>query len=144
MGYPALAGGGLAAAGGIISTAARSADRVAVAEEANFLSAKISWMLTGFDDTAGGVMGPATGTSSVLEVQKLGGGEVRLEARETDAILTRADGAPNVLLGGGVKVMSLRFLRSGPEAVTAQFTLSSSSAGPVVRQDFELTRYLLP
>jgi type II secretory pathway pseudopilin PulG len=142
--FAVIAGGGLAAAGGIIGTAARSADRVAVAEEANFLSAKIGWLLTGFDEAAGGVTSPATGESDVLEVRKPGIGVVRLEARGTDAVLTRANGAPNTLNGSGVRVTSLRFLRSGPEAVTAQFTLSSSSAGPVVRQDFELTKYLLP
>ena len=89
-------------------------------------------------------MSPATGESGVLKVQKPGVGAVRLETRGTDAILMRANGSSNVLNGSGVRVLSLQFLRSGPEAVTAQFTLSSSSAGPVVRQDFELTRYLLP
>jgi type II secretory pathway pseudopilin PulG len=137
--FAVIAGGGLAAAGGIIATAAHSVDRVAVAEEANFLEAKVSWLLSG-----GGVVSPATGASSTLEVQKPGLGLVRLETRGTDAIMTRLNGEPNALNGSGVRVESLQFLRNEPETITAQFTLSSSTAGRIVRQDFELTRYLQP
>jgi len=54
--------------------------------------AKIGWLLTGFDEAAGGVTSPATGESDVLEVRKPGIGVVRLEARGTDAVLTRANG----------------------------------------------------
>lgn len=140
--FAMLAGGGIAATYGIIVSTARSADRVAIASEADFLSAKVDWMLAGL--AASDVMSPTSGASGTLEVSR-SGTTLRLEARETDATLTRGAGTASVLNGGGVHVSALRFTRSvGPDAVTTSFTLSASSSGPVVSQGFTFTNYLLP
>lgn len=137
--FAVIAGGGVAAAGGIVGTAARSADRVASAEEANFLGAKIDWLLTGSDITE-----PATGTSNILIVQKTGVGTIGLEPAGTDAALTRGDGVPHILNASDMRVTTLEFTRDDAATLTARFTLSSTSSGPTINQDFELTFTLLP
>lgn len=143
--FAMLAGGGLAAAYGVIVTAARSSERAAIAAEGDFLSAKIAWMLSDLD--AASLSSPSVGASGTLEVRR-SATAISLEMRGTDAMVTRSPSGPEILNGGGVRVGALRFARSdghdGLEAVTASFTLSASSSGPVMSQDFAFTSYLLP
>lgn len=143
--FAILAGGGLAAAYGVIVTAARSSERATVAAEGDFLSAKIGWMLS--DLEAVDVTTPIHDASDTLEVKR-SGIAIRLEPRGTDAMFSRDSGAPEPLNGNGVRISDLRFARSdgrdGLDAITASFTLSASSSGPVITQTYVLTSYLLP
>lgn len=143
--FAILVGGGLAAAYGVIVTAAQSSERAAVAAEGDFLSAKAAWVLSDLRSTD--VRSPAAGATGTLEVRR-SDTSIRFELRGTEATLARGAGEPEILNGGGVRVAALRFTRSGGhdglESITVAFTLSASSSGPVISQDFSLTSYLLP
>lgn len=145
--FSIVIGGGMLATYGIIQGTQRGASQVAIAEEANFLLRKVDWMLTGVDSALGGVASPASGSSQVLTVSKLGvAGSVSLTRNGSNAELTVGSDPMAVLNSSSVKVTALSFVRTTatgqPDSIKTTFTISSSLSGSAISQDFEITKYL--
>jgi prepilin-type N-terminal cleavage/methylation domain-containing protein len=143
--FTVVMGGGLTAVYGIIESESRSSGQVELAEEANFLLAKIDRLLADADAAAGGVVAPSVGAGPALTVHVFGEAtSVSLALSGTNMVLIRGVGPPTALSGGMVAVTDLEFVRTSrrgrPDAITASFTLSGASA----KERFEITRYLRP
>ncbi len=149
--FTILVGGAVLAAYNVIESNGRNQTLALVQQEANFLTGKINWALTGID----GVNQPPAPNSpalSKLAVTKSDSavGEVDINLDDSnpgDIQLRRSGGEYHTLNSSNITVSNLLFnyesSENGAEWVKATFTLSAKTPdGHDINQDFSTVKYL--
>ena len=140
--FAIVIGGGMIAAYSIIQGTDANNNQVIVQEEGNFLLRKLDWALTG----ATAVTVPNQDTT--LNVTKggatlifdLSGGNLTLDRGSGAAQLNTSSSA--ITLTPSSHLFTKTVTAGEPDAITANFTISSVSAGRTFSQSFTTTRYL--
>lgn len=145
--FAILIGGAVAAAYNVVEGSGRSQTRAMLQEEGDFLTAKISWALSG----AQAINSPPADTpGSILSVTKwdAGIGTVTITLAGADLTLSRAGNPAQILNNSNIQISNLNFTHTftggiNPESLAADFTLSARTPnGITISQDFSTTNYL--